>query len=100
MKELKGKIKCSCGSTMVSVIGRKENPKEMLKRRRGELLLRASLVEAYGRRAALALSTYGVGSRTAARVLARLHKKESSLFADLLEAQKQFIRTKRYWQVG
>jgi len=85
---------------MVSIIGKNEDPKEMLGRQRGELLLRASLVDAYGRRAALAFSTYGIGSRTAARILAKLHRKEEALFADLLEAQKQFIRTKRYWQAG
>jgi len=100
VRDVKKKVRCPCGSTMVSIINKKENPKEMLKKRRGELLMRASLVEAYGRRAALAFSTYGIGSRGAARVLARLHKREGALFADLLEAQKQFIRTKRYWQAG
>ncbi|VVC02544.1 ATP-dependent DNA helicase Hel308 [Candidatus Burarchaeum australiense] len=100
IEDMKGKLHCkSCGSPMLAVIGRQEEPKELLlPKNRAELLLRASLVEAYGRRAALCLSTYGVGSRTAARILARLHKDEGHLFVDLLEAQKNFIRTKRYWQ--
>jgi ATP-dependent Lhr-like helicase len=95
--DIRGKVRCGCGSTMVAAIDKEEEPKEMLKKEKPELLLRASIVEAYGKRAAIALSTYGVGSRTAARVLARLHKDDAYLFMDLLEAQKLFIRTKRYW---
>jgi ATP-dependent Lhr-like helicase len=63
-----------------------------------ELLRGAGLVQAYGRRAISALSVYGVGVETASRILQRLHRTEDLLFVDLLEAQKQFIRTKRYWQ--
>jgi len=94
---IRGKVKCGCGSAMVAVIDKEEEPKQMLRKEKPELLMRASLVEAYGKKAAIALSTYGVGSRTAARVLARLHKDDAYLFMDLLEAQKTFIRTKRYW---
>lgn len=57
-----------------------------------------ALVSSYGRNAVLALSTYGVGPEGAARVLSRLHKSDSDLFYDLMQSQKDFIRTKKYWK--
>ncbi|MFH1779822.1 MAG: DEAD/DEAH box helicase [Candidatus Micrarchaeota archaeon] len=59
----------------------------------------ASLVSAYGKKALIALETYGVGSENAARVLSRLHKNEEVFYMDLLEAQKTFMRTKKYWKI-
>ncbi|NUN11069.1 DEAD/DEAH box helicase [Candidatus Micrarchaeota archaeon] len=58
-----------------------------------------SLVSSYGKNALIALETYGVGSENAARVLSRLHKNEDEFYVDLLEAQKTFMRTKKYWRV-
>ncbi|MBI5036556.1 DEAD/DEAH box helicase [Candidatus Micrarchaeota archaeon] len=58
----------------------------------------ASLVSAYGQKALYALSVYGVGPETAARLLGRLQKTDESLFYDLLTGQKEFIRTKRFWR--
>lgn len=58
----------------------------------------AGLVSSYGRKAVLALSTYGVGPEGAARVLSRLHKTDVDLFYDLLQSQKDFIRTKKFWK--
>jgi len=59
----------------------------------------AALVSSYGRKAVLALCTYGVGPEGAARVLSRLHKTDSDLYYDLLQSQKDFIRTKKFWKV-
>ncbi len=107
------KIKCtSCGSELVAAVDPREKAFPPLQKKlkeekklnaeeaklRNELLRSAGLVQAYGRRAVAALGVYGVGVGTAARILQRLHRNEDLLFADLLEAQKQFIRTKRYWQ--
>ncbi len=58
----------------------------------------AGLVSSYGRKAVLALSTYGVGPEGASRVLSRLQKTDADLWYDLLQSQKDFIRTKRYWK--
>ena len=62
-----------------------------------EMLAEASLFSSYGGRAAIALSTYGVGAKTAARILMMLRRNSREFFFDLMEAQKQFIRTKKYW---
>jgi len=64
-----------------------------------EIARMAGLTASYGRRAAWALAVYGVGPETAARVLAKIIRDEDAFFAELLEAQKKFIRTKRYWKI-
>ncbi|MEW6329117.1 MAG: DEAD/DEAH box helicase [Candidatus Micrarchaeota archaeon] len=118
LRELQNRIKCeNCGSSMVALVERTGKEKRAgAKERQGEkgneekargkekarprkeFLRSASLVDAYGKRAVFAMSVYGVGTETAARVLARVHPSEELLFVDLLEAQKQFIRTRRYWK--
>lgn len=108
------KLKCAgCGSPLLAVVDPRDKTFPSLQKKlraskrnftaseiklRKELLRAASLVQACGRRAIAALSVYGVGVETASRILQRLHRNEDLLFVDLLEAQKQFIRTKRYWQ--
>jgi len=59
----------------------------------------AELIHSYGRKALIALSVYGIGPATAERVLKRLHRDENSFYMDLIEAQKTFIKTKKYWKL-
>jgi len=59
----------------------------------------AELLRSYGKQALIALSVYGIGPSTAARVLRKLHKDENSFYLDLLEAQKAFVKTKKYWKI-
>ena len=104
-------IECpSCKSPMVSrynedypaVIKKFKSEKKMsLHERRllDGMIREASLFDSYGGRAAVALSTYGIGPKFAARALL-MHRQEERLFyTDLIEAQKQFIRTKKYWSL-
>jgi ATP-dependent Lhr-like helicase len=58
----------------------------------------AGLIRTYGKKALIALSTYGIGPSTADRVLRRLQRDEDSFYLDLLEAQKAFIKNKKYWR--
>ncbi|MGC8671536.1 MAG: hypothetical protein ACP5TJ_01420 [Candidatus Micrarchaeia archaeon] len=46
----------------------------------------------------MALTTYGVGIETTARVLRMLRKSYRQLSVDLLNAQSNFVRTKKYWK--
>ncbi|MGC8651890.1 MAG: DEAD/DEAH box helicase [Candidatus Micrarchaeia archaeon] len=104
-------IKCpSCGSPMVApysdayakIMGKKLQRRRLSRveaRTMGEMLSYADLISSYGGRAAVALSVYGVGLRTASRVLMMLKHEERSFFLDLIDAQKTFIRTKKYWSV-
>ena len=58
----------------------------------------AGLISAYGNRAVIALSTYGVGALTAARLLKYVRGDFARFYIDLMEAQRIFVRTKRFWK--
>jgi len=60
----------------------------------------ANLIRAYGKRALIAMSTYGIGASTADRILRRLHRDENSFYMDLIQAQKVFVKNKKYWKLG
>src|SRR3989344_845582 len=53
----------------------------------------ADLVIVYGKKAVITLAGHGIGPETAARILARLHTTREKLLRDILEAEKQFVRT-------
>jgi ATP-dependent helicase Lhr and Lhr-like helicase len=57
----------------------------------------ADLVLAYGKKAIIAQSVYGVGPQMASRVLSRMHDSDREFYDDLLEAKLKFIETKKYW---
>jgi ATP-dependent Lhr-like helicase len=56
----------------------------------------ASLYMSFGKRAIMALSSYGIGEETAARVLRRSLTDED-LFRELYLAQRNFILYRKYW---
>lgn len=57
----------------------------------------ADLFIVYGKKAAVALAARGVGPATARRILAKFHKTDDDFLRDLLEAERNFIKTKKYW---
>jgi len=70
-----------------------ENDQKALARARRS----ADLVIAYGKRAVVAQSVYGIGPQTASRVLAKMHESDDEFYRDLLEAKLQFITNRQYW---
>ncbi len=104
-------IKCpSCASPMISLYsddykrivdkkigGGRLNSKELKIFK--EAMQYAGLISSYGPKAAVALSVYGVGPKSAARILMMYKPDDRSFFIDLLDAQKNFIRTKKYWSI-
>jgi ATP-dependent Lhr-like helicase len=81
------KIKChKCGQQSLALKGTDQE-------------FTAGLISAYGKKALIALMTYGVGPVAADRVLRRLHKDEETFILDLIEAQKNFIKNKKYWKL-
>jgi len=62
-----------------------------------EAMKEAGLFSSYGGRAAMALATYGIGPSSAARALLMQRKDETLFYKDLIESQRQFIRTRKYW---
>jgi ATP-dependent Lhr-like helicase len=57
----------------------------------------SSLIVAHGKDAALVLAGRGIGPQTAARIL-RKGLKGSDLLNEILQAEKQFAKTKRFWK--
>jgi ATP-dependent Lhr-like helicase len=100
-----------CNSRLIAVIGRhKMNAVKLVKKKlkRKELMKdeladfqtirrSADLVIVYGKKAAIALAGHGVGPQTAAAILSKLHPTKEKFLMDILEAEKQFARTKPYW---
>jgi len=100
-----------CGARFIAIIDKKDETtrKALIKRKKKqtiseeeeELVIRAKrsadLMLVYGKKAALALSARGVGAQTAARILAKMHPDEDALLKDLLEAEKTYARTRRFW---
>ncbi|MEE8187534.1 MAG: DEAD/DEAH box helicase [Nitrososphaerales archaeon] len=57
----------------------------------------ADIILSYGKKGILALSVYGIGPQSAAKVLAKMHDDDTALFKDLMEAKLKFITTRQYW---
>ena len=103
-----GKPRCPrCGSSMVAPLSRyhdediinKDND-DLTDEEKKELkkyYKLAELARVYKKRAAMALSARGVGHQKAGRILSKRHKDEYEFLRDILEAEIQYARTKRFW---
>ena len=108
VREVPAKVRCAlCGGLMVAVVAPYEKDRiakldleapdkesRMLGKR---LFTNASLVMAHGRKAVLALMGRGIGEDTAARILRGFHEGEEDFLRDVLAAEVQYARTKRFW---
>ena len=110
--QLGSKIRCpKCSSTLISatyprndqllgvVKKKKQNAKltpeeEHIWR---QAWLSASLVQTKGREAVVVLSGRGVGPATATRILRKLHRTEEDLYLDILKAEREYARTRLFW---
>ncbi len=78
-------LKCpKCGSKMLAVV------------KGGKLEKSASLVADYGKKAILTMAGYGIGTDTAARILAK-QKDGYELLKEILKAELNYARTRRFW---
>jgi ATP-dependent Lhr-like helicase len=59
--------------------------------------LSASLMQTSGKRAAIVMSGRGVGPSTAVRVLRKLHRTEDDFYIDILKAEREYARTRLFW---
>jgi ATP-dependent Lhr-like helicase len=112
VKEVDDEPRCpSCHSKLMAVVypGATESPDIIKKRLKGKPLTddeqkklerikrSADMVIVYGKKAVIALAGRGVGPQTAARILARMHRNEDAFYKDILNAEREFIRTKKFW---
>jgi len=95
-----------CGGKMIALIRQyeretlsqmKNQKKELPESEMKKLLKIASLVAAHGKKAVLALAGRGIGPDTAARILRGLHDTEDDFLRDILAAEVNYARTKRFW---
>jgi ATP-dependent Lhr-like helicase len=108
VKDLPVKITCpKCSGVMIAMVGPYEREKLGRLELEGadkesrafakRLFTNASLVMAHGRKAVLALMARGVGEDTAARILRSYHETEEDFLRDILAAEINYARTKRFW---
>ncbi|HOO53446.1 MAG TPA: DEAD/DEAH box helicase [Methanothrix sp.] len=98
-----------CGSRMVAalkpweeeeikVVRKPEESKTAEDRRRTKRVYRnANLVLTYGKTAAVTLASRGLGPETAARLMRNLRRNEVDFYRDILKAEREYARTKRFW---
>lgn len=113
IKELPEEIRCGkCKAKLVTIISpsrpelenivkKKIKEKELTieEQARWDRLSKISeLVIVYGRRAVIALAARGVGPQTAIRILRGIYDNEKDFLKALLNAERQFIRTKKFWK--
>ena len=95
VRDVEENIECPvCRSKLISAFSpfyEKEIEKD-----RNALYRRANLVYAYGKRAVIALSAYGVGPDTAVRILS-VPGSEDEFFGSILRAERNYVRTRKFW---
>ncbi|RLI99974.1 MAG: helicase [Candidatus Aenigmatarchaeota archaeon] len=106
-------IKCpKCGAKLIGIVKpwEEEKVKVLEKYLRGkklnkeedrmltELLESATLTITYGKQAVIAMAGRGVGVATAKRILAKM-KSGDELIMEIMRAEREYVRTKRYWEI-
>ncbi len=114
VKDVKDDLKCrKCGAKTIAIlkeqwVGAGKAIKKALagkqmteeeKMRYNRATKRADLFLVYNRKAAIALAGRGVGAGTANRILSRYHRTDDDLLRDILNAERQFIKTRKFWAV-
>ncbi len=113
VKDAPKKPKCGkCSAMMITVVREYDHLTEQIIERKcakrsltieqqktyDDALRIADLVMVSGKDAITALAGRGVGYVTAARILAKYHGDEDDLYKDILAAERQYFKTKRFWK--
>jgi ATP-dependent Lhr-like helicase len=96
-----------CGSTRVAALNPwadevvqavRANAKDEEQEKQTERAYRAaSLVQSHGKQAVIALAARGVGPHNAAQVINKLREDEDDFYRDILTKERQYARTKSFW---
>jgi len=97
-----------CGSTRIAALNPwdeetvkavrasdKDDEQETLTRKANRS---ANLVQAHGKQAVIALAARGVGPHNAARIIGKLRENEDDFYRDILTQERQYARTKSFWE--
>jgi ATP-dependent Lhr-like helicase len=108
VREAPKHITCArCGGSMVAALSNynkgsvtlltKKKLSDEEKKEVQRVFKNADLVRLHGRRALMALAGRGVGTDTAGRVLSSHYETEDDLLRDILAAEINYAKTKRFW---
>ena len=113
VKEIEDQPECpKCSSRLIAVIrkgqikafeivkkrAKKKSLTEEEQRELQTIRRSADLVMVYGSKAVEVLAGHGIGPQTASRILAMMHTNKDNFYKDILNAEKNFARTKVYWK--
>jgi ATP-dependent Lhr-like helicase len=97
----------NCGSTQIAALNPwadevvsavRANEKDEEQEKMTERAYRAAnLVQSHGKQAVIALAARGVGPHNAARIISKLRENEEDFYRDILTQERQYARTKSFW---
>lgn len=101
-------LKCECGAKLIGFVPEKDktvarkvvNKKKLSgdeRRVMNYIKKTAELYLYYGNKAPFVLAAYGIGPETARRILSIGHVSEEELLMDIIDAERNFLRTRQFW---
>ena len=97
----------NCGSTRVAALNpwadevleavRSEDKDDEQQKQTERAYKAASLVQSHGKKAVIALAARGVGPRNAAYIINNHREDETDFYRDILERERQYAKTKSFW---
>ncbi|PIV67810.1 MAG: helicase, partial [Euryarchaeota archaeon CG01_land_8_20_14_3_00_38_12] len=90
-----------CNSVLVASVNEKTvqnfEKKKLSEKEIKKIRKNANLILSHGKKALLCLAGRGIGVDTASRILRKRHETEEEFLRDILSAEINYARTKRFW---